>query len=92
MSEQTPKALSLCNVGYSYGAKRALDDVSFCVDRGQFCALLGPNGAGKSTLFSLLTRLFVTGEGRIEVAGHDLARRAARRAFQDRCGVPAADP
>jgi len=67
-------ALSVQNLGYSYGAKRALDDVSFDLGAGQFCALLGPNGAGKSTLFSLLTRLFVTRDGHITVAGHDMAR------------------
>lgn len=60
-------------VSYSYGAKRVLDDVSFALEPGRFTALLGPNGAGKSTLFALLTRLVVAREGRIEVAGHDLA-------------------
>ncbi len=59
-------------LGFSYGAKRALEDVSFTVAPGSFCALLGPNGAGKSTLFGLLTRLFSTREGRIAVAGHDM--------------------
>lgn len=72
-------------VSYSYGAKRALDAVSFDVSPGQFCALLGPNGAGKSTLFSLLTRLLVTKQGRITVAGHDLAR--APRAALAQIGV-----
>jgi len=67
--------LRVTDVGMSYGAKRALDSVSFALEPG-FCALLGPNGAGKSTLFSLLTRLLVTREGRIEVAGHDIARAA----------------
>ena len=66
--------LSVQNVTYRYGAKTALDDVSFELEKGRFCALLGPNGAGKSTLFSLLTRLFVTKQGTISVAGHDLAR------------------
>lgn len=67
---------TLCvqNLSYTYGAKKALQDVSFALDKGRFCALLGPNGAGKSTLFSLLTRLFVTPHGTIHVAGHDLAR------------------
>jgi len=65
-------ALTLDNVRYSYGAKTALDGVSCSLEAGQFCALLGPNGAGKSTLFSLLTRLLVTKEGTITVAGHDL--------------------
>lgn len=65
--------LRIEGLGFSYGAKRALDDVSFEVGQGAFCALLGPNGAGKSTLFALLTRLFTTREGRIMVAGHDIA-------------------
>ncbi|MFD1156308.1 ABC transporter ATP-binding protein [Roseovarius aestuarii] len=66
--------LRLEHISYRYGAKTALDNVSFVLEQGRFCALLGLNGAGKSTLFSLLTRLLVTREGTIHVAGHDLAR------------------
>lgn len=66
--------LGVSNVTYRYGAKTALDNVSFELQDGRFCALLGPNGAGKSTLFSLLTRLLVAREGVIHVAGHDIAR------------------
>ncbi|SPH17480.1 ABC transporter ATP-binding protein NatA [Defluviimonas aquaemixtae] len=77
--------LTISNLGYSYGTKRALDGVTFSVPAGRFCALLGPNGAGKSTLFALLTRLFTTREGKITVAGHDLAR--APRAALARIGV-----
>lgn len=66
--------LTVHDVSYSFGAKRALDHVSFDLNAGRFCALLGPNGAGKSTLFSLMTRLLVTRDGAISVAGHDLAR------------------
>jgi ABC-2 type transport system ATP-binding protein len=65
--------LSVQNVTYRYGAKTALDNVSFDLEQRRFCALLGPNGAGKSTLFSLMTRLLVPTEGTINVAGHDLA-------------------
>ena len=65
--------LTVSDISYNYGAKRALDGVDFAVDPGTFCALLGPNGAGKSTLFSLLTRLFTAPSGRITVAGYDLA-------------------
>ena len=61
-------------LGYSYGSKQALRDVSFAVEKGMFCALLGPNGAGKSTLFALLTRLFTTPYGHIEIGGHDIAK------------------
>ncbi|WP_370230491.1 ABC transporter ATP-binding protein [Salipiger bermudensis] len=78
-------ALEINDLGYSFGAKRALDGVSFALRPGKFTALLGPNGAGKSTLFSLLTRLFVSREGRISVAGHDLAREP--RAALSKIGV-----
>jgi len=76
--------LCVSHLSLSYGPKKALDDVSFTLAPG-FCALLGPNGAGKSTLFSLLTRLLVTREGRIEIAGHDIA--TAPRAALRRIGV-----
>lgn len=66
--------LSVRNLSFAYGPKRALEDVSFTLDPGAFGALLGPNGAGKSTLYGLLTRLFTTRDGTIAVAGHDLAR------------------
>lgn len=77
--------LQLAGVSYSYGARRALDNVGFSVAPGRFCALLGPNGAGKSTLFSLLTRLIVTRDGTINVAGFDIAK--APRAALAKIGV-----
>ncbi|MEI4487266.1 ABC transporter ATP-binding protein [Frigidibacter sp. MR17.14] len=66
--------LSVERIGHRWGAKQALDEVSFTLTPGAFCALLGPNGAGKSTLFGILTRLFTPQTGRVVVAGHDLAR------------------
>ena len=77
--------LSVRDLTYRYGARTALDDVTFDVAQGAFCALLGPNGAGKSTLFGLLTRLFTTRDGTIRVAGLDLATDA--RAAMARIGV-----
>ena len=74
--------LRVDGLSFAYGSRRALDGVSFSVARGAFCALLGPNGAGKSTLFGLLTRLFSTRQGRIEVAGHDMGT-APRRALSE---------
>lgn len=66
--------LSVAGLSFRYGARAALEDVSFEVAPGAFCALLGPNGAGKSTLFALLTRLLVAPRGRISVTGADLGR------------------
>ncbi|NJM35738.1 MAG: ATP-binding cassette domain-containing protein, partial [Rhodomicrobium sp.] len=66
--------LEVKKVSHNYGARRALDHVSFALLPGRFTALLGPNGAGKTTLFSLITRLIDTREGRIEIAGLDLKK------------------
>ena len=77
--------LTVSGLSYNYGPKQALDDVSFDVEPGTFCALLGPNGAGKSTLVSLLTRLLVSGTGSIRVGGHDL--RTSPRAALAALGV-----
>lgn len=68
------KGLEINHVSFRYGERLALDDVSFRVEPGRFCALLGPNGAGKSTLFALLTRLIVADAGAIRAAGFDIAR------------------
>lgn len=79
------EGLDIRHVSYRYGERKALDDVSFGVMPGRFCALLGPNGAGKSTLFALLTRLIVADEGTIGVAGFDIAR--SSRSALARIGV-----
>ncbi|WP_294123062.1 ABC transporter ATP-binding protein [Sphingomonas sp.] len=52
--------------------KRALDDVSFDVPRGQIFGLLGPNGAGKSTLINILAGLVVKTSGSAEIWGFDI--------------------
>jgi ABC-2 type transport system ATP-binding protein len=71
MTVSTP-ALAIDGVSHSYGARRALDGVSFAVQPASFAVLLGLNGAGKSTLFSLVTRLYGTQRGRIAVFEHDV--------------------
>lgn len=68
-------ALLIENVSHSFGARKALKDVSLRVDPGVFCALLGLNGAGKTTLFSLITRLYDNTSGTVKVFGHDVRRR-----------------
>ncbi|HTO79880.1 MAG TPA: ATP-binding cassette domain-containing protein, partial [Methylocystis sp.] len=66
-------ALSVKHLSHAYGARKALDDVSFSVTRGAFAVLLGLNGAGKSTLFSLATGLYAARQGSVEIMGHDVA-------------------
>jgi ABC-2 type transport system ATP-binding protein len=62
---------------------RALNDVSFSIEPGEFFGLLGPNGAGKTTLISVLAGLSRASSGRVEVMGHDVVGdyAAARRSL-----------
>src|SRR3954453_12283 len=65
------------------GGKRALDEVSFDVPRGQIFGLLGPNGAGKSTLINILAGLVVKSSGKVTIWGFDIDEhpRNAKRAI-----------
>ena len=65
-------ALKLAGVSFSYTKRPVLDNVTFTLEPGEFCVLLGINGAGKTTLFSLITRLFVSRGGKIDIYGYDL--------------------
>ncbi len=69
-----PAALVVAGVSHSYGKRKALENVGFCVSQGSFSVLLGLNGAGKSTLFCLITRLFATQRGGIRIFGFDVNR------------------
>ena len=70
----TTPALSIEGVSHAYGARRALDNVTFAVAPASFAVLLGLNGAGKSTLFALITRLYATQRGHIRIFDHDVER------------------
>ena len=58
--------------GQSGAAVKALDDVSFDIQQGEFFGLLGPNGAGKTSLISILAGLSRASNGSITVHGHDV--------------------
>ena len=68
-------AIEISGLGKVYaGGKRALDDVSFAVPRGQIFGLLGPNGAGKSTLINILAGMVNKTEGTARIWGFDIDR------------------
>jgi len=56
----------------SFGAQRAVDGVSFAVERGEVLGFLGPNGAGKSTTMRMITGYLPPTSGRVTVGGHDI--------------------
>ena len=56
----------------AFGAKRAVDGVSFAVERGEVLGFLGPNGAGKSTTMRMITGFIPPTDGSVKVGGHDV--------------------
>src|SRR5438046_2935753 len=66
--------LQLKRLSKSFGAVRALRDVSFDLRAGEVHALLGENGAGKSTLIKIITGAHERDGGSIKLAGEDLPR------------------
>ena len=61
------------NLVKSFGAKRAVDGISFTVERGEVLGFLGPNGAGKSTTMRMITGFMPPTSGRVKVGDYDVA-------------------
>ncbi len=64
-------AIEVKNVSKSYGNVKALDDVSFSVEKGEMFGLIGPDGSGKTSLFRILTTLLLPDGGEARVDGFD---------------------
>src|SRR5438876_11596636 len=60
------------NLAKAFGTKRAVDGVSFSVERGEVLGFLGPNGAGKSTTMRMITGFIPPTEGSVTVGGFDI--------------------
>ena len=65
-------SIEVNNISKSYGAQKALDNISFSVKKGEIVGFLGPNGAGKSTLMKILTTYINADEGSAIVNGNDV--------------------
>jgi ABC-2 type transport system ATP-binding protein len=80
-------ALHVNDLRKSYGGLRAVDDISFDVERGEVFALLGPNGAGKTTSIEILEGFLRRDGGDVEVLGVDPGERQHLRWLRNRIGV-----
>lgn len=65
-------SIEVKNITKLYGEQRALDSISFSVNKGEIVGFLGPNGAGKSTLMKILTTYLTADEGEATVNGFDV--------------------
>jgi branched-chain amino acid transport system ATP-binding protein len=64
--------LEISNLTKSYGAVKAVNDVSVHIHRGEICGLIGPNGSGKSTFFDCSTGLGKPDSGKVTLDGQDI--------------------
>ena len=67
-------AIEVNNVSKSYGNVKALDDVSFAVQKGEVFGLIGPDGAGKTSMYRILCSLLLPEAGTASVDGLDVVR------------------
>ena len=65
-------SIEVQNISKSYGAQKALDNISFSIKKGEIVGFLGPNGAGKSTLMKILTTFISADEGVALVNDYDV--------------------
>ncbi len=66
--------LEVQNLSYQYGTRKALQDLTFSVEKGEIFGFLGPNGGGKTTTFKILSTLFSAQPGQVKIFGMDLAQ------------------
>jgi branched-chain amino acid transport system ATP-binding protein len=79
------------NLSLHFGGLKAVDSVSFAVEKGEILSIIGPNGAGKSSIFNLISRLYDPTSGSLyfededitREPAHDIARLGIARTFQN---------
>ena len=79
------------NLSLHFGGLKAVDSVSFAVEKGEILSITGPNGAGKSSIFNLISRIYPPTSGKIffedqditEQPAYDIAGLGIARTFQN---------
>lgn len=74
----TTPAIEIRNVTKTFGATRAVDDLSLSVPVGSLCGFLGPNGAGKSTTIRMIMSIIYPDAGEVQVLGSSALRNKDR--------------
>ena len=67
-------SIKVQNISKSYKALKAVENVTFEVNKGELFGLIGPDGAGKTTLFRILTTLLIASEGSASVLDFDVVK------------------
>ena len=62
------------NIAINFGGIKAVDGVTFEIEKGEVFTIIGPNGAGKTTIFNLMSRIYDATAGRLTFEGQDITR------------------
>src|SRR4030088_1729520 len=65
------------NLSLHFGGLKAVDAVSFAVEKGEILSIIGPNGAGKSSIFNLISRIYSPTSGKIYFEDQDITEQPA---------------
>jgi len=85
MTQSGAPVIRVADLKKHYGDVKAVDGVSFQVERGEVFGMLGPNGAGKTTTIEVLEGLRPPDSGTVEVLGLDVRRHP--QSIKERIGV-----
>lgn len=66
------------NLSKSFGKQKAVDNVSFCVKKGEIIGFLGPNGAGKSTIMRIISCFLFPDSGDVRIGNHSIRQNPAK--------------
>jgi heme exporter protein A len=86
----TDFALEVRDLSRTFGARKALDKVSFELPRGAFLSIFGPNGAGKTTMLKVLSTLTAPSKGSARIMGLDVVEDAVE--LRERIGFISHNP
>src|SRR5690606_6358858 len=89
--ERFGDAMVFETVGFNYGKKQVLRDVTFTLYKNKTLALVGESGSGKTSLMNLMAGLALPDEGEINIDGQSV-RQLDRRSFQRRIGYITQEP
>jgi iron complex transport system ATP-binding protein len=82
------KAIEIKNLRHAYGNQRIFDNLSFCIQKGDFFIIIGPNGSGKTTLMKIISGITKLQQGEVTLLDQSLQRYTQRNLAKKIAYVP----